>query len=50
MLHIRQTLAENFGYFGGGLIAPSGLLGVQLLDDRHQPVGDLGIGFADGAW
>jgi hypothetical protein len=42
-----QMLTEHFGDLGRGLVAPGRVLGVQLLDDRGQPVRDLGVGLAD---
>ena len=47
LLHVEKIVAEYFGDSGGGFKACFGLLRQQAVDDRHQPVGDVGIGFPD---
>ena len=44
-----EVLTQDFGHVGRGLKAPCGFLRVQPLDDRHEPLGDLGVGLADRA-
>ena len=43
-----QMLSEKVGYLAGGLEPLGRFLGVQLVDNRAQPVGDFRIHFADG--
>ena len=47
MLQVGQVILQQLGNFGRRLEALGRVLGVQLVDDRDQPVGDLGIGLAD---
>ena len=43
LLEMGQVPAEQLGDLGGGLEAAGGLLGVELLDDRSQPLGTSGL-------
>jgi len=44
-----QVTAEQIANLGRRLEALRRVFGVQLIDDGDQPVGDLGIRFADGS-